>query len=145
MDDYYSRITGKLLGDGCITKQKNRRPRFQFMHRMEDWDWGATCYEKLNNWIPLNSPYYKISKDHRVKKGYSESCFVQSKTSPIIDQLEQTWYRNRKKTLPMLFIEQYLNEESLAWWYQDDGHLSIVDGKVKKIVLSTDSFTVEEN
>jgi hypothetical protein len=45
----------------------------------------------------------------------------------------------------MLFIEQYLNEESLAWWYQDDGHLSIVNGKVKKIVLSTDSFTVEEN
>lgn len=28
---YLSRITGKLLGDGCITKQQGRKPRFQFI------------------------------------------------------------------------------------------------------------------
>jgi hypothetical protein len=33
----------------------------------------------------------------------------------------------------------------LAWWYQDDGHLNQRNGLVKKIILSTDSFSPTEN
>ncbi|WP_158541056.1 hypothetical protein [Sporosarcina sp. BI001-red] len=39
----------------------------------------------------------------------------------------------------------YLNAEALAWWYQDDGHLKVEDGIMRKVVLSTDSFTINEN
>lgn len=28
MNDFYARMIGKLLGDGCLIKQKNRQPRF---------------------------------------------------------------------------------------------------------------------
>lgn len=37
--NFYHFICGKLLGDGCITKQEGRKPRFQFMHRPEDLGW----------------------------------------------------------------------------------------------------------
>jgi hypothetical protein len=37
------------------------------------------------------------------------------------------------------------DEAGLAWWYQDDGHLKIDDNKVRKIILSTDNFSREEN
>lgn len=45
-------ICGKLLGDGCITKQQNRKPRFQFMHTISDYDW---CFLLLQSIEPTYS------------------------------------------------------------------------------------------
>ncbi|KZR59870.1 hypothetical protein [Pseudobacillus badius] len=144
-DKYLSRITGKLLGDGCITKQAGRKPRFQFIHRSEDGAWSWYCYESLKNFLPLNPPKYKQATDFRLKQGFSESYIVQSKTAPIITHLEELWYTNRQKQLPFQFITHYLDEEALAWWYQDDGHLKRKGSIVQKIILSTDSFSNLEN
>lgn len=55
-------LTGKLLGDGCITKQNGRMPRFQFIHTTSDKEWCFHCYEKLMNDLPLTPPYYKKLK-----------------------------------------------------------------------------------
>lgn len=55
------------------------------------------------------------------------------------------WYPNDKKVLPFDFIERFLDKQALALWYQDDGHLKLVNGLVSKIVLSTDSFSAKEN
>lgn len=142
---YYSRICGKLLGDGSITKQVGRKPRFQFTHTTLDFHWCNHCYRELKDFIPLNPPKYRKIIDNRTKKGYTESYFVQSKTSERITELEQIWYKNRVKVLPVDFIRTYLNEEALAWWYQDDGHLKIKDITPRKIILSTDNFTHQEN
>lgn len=138
-------ICGKLLGDGCITKQEGRKPRFQFMHKIEDVEWAQHYYEKLRSDNPVNPPAYRKVLDARLKKGFSESYVVQSKTHEIITALYEIWYPSGKKKLPMDWIQQHLNERSLAWWYQDDGHLKIVKGVASKIILSTDSFTREEN
>jgi len=83
--------------------------------------------------------------DLRIKKGYSESYIVQSRTDEVISNLYKKWYPHEKKVLPFDYIEQHLDERSLAWWYQDDGHLKIVNGIVNKVILSTDSFSIEEN
>ncbi|APC49600.1 hypothetical protein BME96_15990 [Virgibacillus halodenitrificans] len=145
VNTYLSRLTGKLLGDGCITKQQGRKPRFQFIHRKEDLQWSNYCYESLRNFIPLNPPKYKKTIDPRLKMGMSESYIVQSKTSTAITSLERSWYVNRKKRLPFDFITCYLDAEALAWWYQDDGHLKKCQNMPRKIILSTDSFSKEEN
>ncbi|OCA89027.1 hypothetical protein [Pseudobacillus wudalianchiensis] len=142
---YLSRITGKLLGDGCITKQVSRKPRFQFIHRLEDMAWSQYCYEKLKDFLPLNLPAYKRVVDFRLLEGFSESYMVQSKTSEVITELEELWYNNRKKRLPFAFINQHLDEEALAWWYQDDGHLAKQNNIPQKVILSTDSFSKNEN
>lgn len=83
--------------------------------------------------------------DPRIKKGYSESFVVQSKTHSIINELYERWYPEGRKKLPYHFIEKYLDEKALAWWYQDDGSLKIVNNKIQKIILPTDSFSTEEN
>ena len=142
---FHSFICGKLLGDGCITKQERRKPRFQFMHRTEDFGWANHCYEQLKNYIPLNPPTYRKVIDVRLRTGYSESFIVQSRTHEVITQLYRQWYPTGKKKLPFDFIKSYLDERALAWWYQDDGHLKTVNGIITKIILSTDSFSPEEN
>jgi hypothetical protein len=141
----YPLLIGKLLGDGCITKQKGRKPRFQFIHTIGDKDWCFHCYEALRKDIPLASPSYKKVKDNRLLKGYSECFQVQSQTNPLITCLESIWYDNRKKVIPFHFVEQYFNEHTLAWWYQDVGHLSQKNNTPKKVILSTVNFSKIEN
>ncbi|MEC1770232.1 endonuclease [Schinkia azotoformans] len=140
----FSIICGKLLGDGCITKQQNRKPRFQFMHTISDYDWCFHCYKQLSPHIPVNPPKYKKAVDHRVSKGYTESYVVQSKTADIITFLHSIWYKERKKVVPFDFLNKYLNEEALAWWYQDDGHLKVDNDIPRKIILSTENFSNDE-
>src|SRR5690606_18433695 len=142
---FYSKITGKLLGDGCITKQKGRKPRFQFIHRIEDKEWANHCYRQLRCFIPLNSPKYRKVIDSRVNAGFTESYYVQSRTCEIITFLESIWYKNRIKQLPLELLYLYLDAEALAWWYQDDGNLKQENGIPRKIILSTDNFLPEEN
>lgn len=99
----------------------------------------------LKHYIPLNPPLYRKVIDPRLKKGFSESFVVQSKTIPAITTLYDQWYPDGLKKLPIDFIEQYLNEQALAWWYQDDGHLKVVNNVAQKVILSTDGFKKEEN
>ncbi|KLT20027.1 hypothetical protein AA980_04420 [Neobacillus vireti] len=138
-------MTGKLLGDGCITMQKGRKPRFQFAHTTSDKEWCFYCYEELLNGLPLAPPYYKKVQDNRIQKGFTKCFQVQSRTDPLITWLETIWYCNRIKRIPFDFLDQNLTELALAWWYQDDGHLSKKENIPKKVILSTDNFTSIEN
>ncbi|MEK4711629.1 hypothetical protein [Sporosarcina sp. FSL K6-5500] len=115
VDNFYSLMCGKLLGDGGITKQIRRKPRFQFMHRTEDFGWTDYCYKQLKDFIPLSPPTYRQVTDSRLKKGFSESYVVQSQTDDLITNLYTIWYPAGKKVLPFDFIEQSLNEAALAW------------------------------
>ncbi|WP_194841151.1 hypothetical protein [Sporosarcina cascadiensis] len=101
---YYSRICGKLLGDGCITKQANRKPRFQFIHRIEDLGWSAYCYEQLKDFVPLSPPAYKKCIDARLAKGFSECYVVQSRTHERITDLYPIWYPDGKERVLFHFL-----------------------------------------
>lgn len=140
-----SMLTGKLLGDGNISIEKKRNPRFRFSHTTHDKEWCFHCYGQLKSYIPLAAPKYRKIPDNRVKQGYTESYYVQSYVCQEASLLKEIWYPQDKKTLPLTIIEDYLNPLCLAWWYQDDGHLKIQDGKSRKVILSTDSFTKTEN
>lgn len=138
-------IIGKLLGDGSITRQERRKPRFQFIHTSTDYSWSKYCYEQLLDFLPLNPPKYKKSIDPRLSQGYSLSYYVQSRTSGIITYLRSKWYSDSRKVIPFNLISKYFNEQSLAWWYMDDGHLKQKGSTPEKIILSTESFTEFEN
>lgn len=70
---------------------------------------------------------------------------MQSRTSSVITSIYEKWYPNGRKKLPTDFLKQYLNAKALAWWYQDDGHLKIMNNVAQKIILSTNGFNKEEN
>lgn len=143
--DTISMLYGKLLGDGNISIQKGKKPRFRFSHCTADKEWCFFCYEVLKEQLPLSQPVYRKITDPRILKGYTEQYYVQSKTHPSISILQELWYPNGKKVLPFSLLSSYLTPLCLAWWYQDDGHLKVVNGNIQKIILSTDSFTREEN
>lgn len=145
MKTFFARIIGKLLGDGTITKERGKSPRFHFTHHVPDYEWTIECYDKLKTYISFSKPAYRRSEDPRLRKGYSENYFVRSHVHPIITELYDIWYPNGQKIVPLEWMTPYFTDETLAWWYQDDGHLKIENGKISKIVLSTDSFTPEEN
>lgn len=145
MTSIHSMLCGKLLGDGSITQQVGRKPRFAFNHASKDKEWCFYCYHSLNQNIPLSPPAYKRSTDPRVKKGFSESYYVQSKANPLITNLRPIWYPENKKVLPFDYISRHLDALALAWWYQDDGHLKKENEIPRKIILSTESFTHAEN
>lgn len=138
-------LCGKLLGDACLTKQVGRKPRFQFTHCKNDFGWSKYCYEELSKFLPLTPSKYRKIIDARILSGYTESYIVQSRTSEVFCQLYELWYPYGKKELPFAYIENHFNDKTLAWWYQDDGHLKIQNGIPRKIILSTDSFSVVEN
>lgn len=138
-------LCGKLLGDGCLTKQVNRKPRFQFTHSKKDLGWSNHCFEELSPFLPLNSPKYRKIMDLRMTFGYTESYIVQSRTSAEFCRLYELWYPSGKKELPFAYIERYFSDRTLSWWYQDDGHLKSQNGIPRKIILSTDSFSLLEN
>ena len=140
-----SLINAKLLGDGNLTIEGSKQPRFRFQHSYADRGWCYFCYESLHSFIPVNPPRYKKNIDPRINAGFSETLYVQSRISPVLTLLKQSWYAGKKKIIPLELIVQTLSPESLAWWYQDDGHLVWEDGSPRKIILSTDNFSREEN
>lgn len=142
---FKAQILGKLLGDGCITKQAGRKPRFKFQHKEADFGWIYHCYNNLKGEIRLSPPNYKKVLDDRLTKGYNTSYYVQSKTSYIITHLREQWYPEGIKVIPFFMLDKYFTTESLAWWYMDDGHLKIKNNIPKKVILSTESFTNMEN
>lgn len=143
--EFKAMVIGKMLGDGCITVQKRRKPRFQFIHASTDYGWAFYCYTELRGVLPLNPPKYKAIKDSRLNRGYSYSYNIQSRTSDIITYLRSQWYPNGKKIIPFDLLDDSFSLLSLAWWYMDDGHLKQSQNKPQKIILSTDSFTEKEN
>ncbi|WP_240702604.1 endonuclease [Priestia megaterium] len=138
-------IVGKLLGDGNISIEKGRQPRFRFSHCLKDKEWVFWCYEQLKDYVELSSPKYRKVLDQRLKDGYSESYYTQSKVGEISTLLKEVWYPKGKKVLPLEFVKAHFSPLTLAWWYQDDGSLTISDSTIKKIILATNSFSNQEN
>lgn len=141
--DDRAKVTGKLLGDGGIMKQRGRKPRFQFTHSTRDQEWSFYCYKELSDVLPLNEPKFNRIIDPRLTKGFSERVICQSKTSSLISFLHNQWYKTQK-IIPFNLLQGSLTPRALAWWYQDDGYLKIVNQVPQKIVLSTECFTLYE-
>lgn len=138
-------IVGKLLGDGNISIEKGRQPRFRFSHCLKDKEWVFWCYEQLKDHVELSFPKYRKVIDQRLKAGYSESYYTQSKVGEISTLLREVWYPKGKKVLPLEFVNAHFSPLTLAWWYQDDGSLTISNSTIRKIILSTNSFSNQEN
>lgn len=140
-----SYLFGKLLGDANLSIETGKQPRFRFQHTYTDRLWCFHCFNILFPFLPFNPPKAKIVVDSRLSIGFSKSVYVQSKTHPLFTALKEAWYKDRKKIVPFDLLELIFSPATLSWWYQDDGYLKIKDNKLKKVILSTDNFSVEEN
>lgn len=138
MQYLFSRLAGKLLGKAIIKTTKNQEPYLYFRHMAHDYTWAMYCYTMLKEHLDIRPP-------ENDNFGKYNTYIVTSKPCSIINMLFKTWYPNSTKEIPFEFLQKYFTAESLAWWYQDNGHLKKRDNKLEKIILSTNSFEVEEN
>jgi len=97
------------------------------------------------NYIQISPPTFERIIDSRATKGYRERYTVQSSPCQIITDLYEIWHPYENRHIPFEFLQKHFTSESLAWWYQDAGHLKKHENTLKKIVLSTSSFSIEEN
>jgi LAGLIDADG DNA endonuclease family len=139
-----SMIIGKLLGDGNLTIEKNKRPRLRFSHKLQDRQWCQYSKDMLATSISFPPIKYRKIYDTRIAKGFTESYYAQSHTHLALDMLKQLWYSSNNKTIPFGLLEKFFTSISLAWWFMDDGHLKMENDQPSKIILSTESFTLIE-
>jgi len=111
-EEFKAQITGKLLGDGSLTQQRDRKPRFQFTHMAKDYEWSLFCYLKLRTHLRLNPPRFRKTWDSRLKKGYFTAYYTQSKTSDLTTSLRNAWYNKS----PLFYLKSILQ---LRRWHGD--------------------------
>ncbi|HLR09755.1 MAG TPA: hypothetical protein VK120_00015 [Sporosarcina sp.] len=134
MKKFRSKIIGKLLGNGEMIKHPNVII-FSFRHQQSDYDWSNYCFNELKHVFQLAPP--SLNKKTIITKSKA--------SSPNIDFLYDIWYENGRKIIPLTFLESNITEETLAWWYQDCGHLKTKkNGNLEKVILSTAYWTNEE-
>ncbi|MCM3731581.1 endonuclease [Fictibacillus nanhaiensis] len=137
-------LIGKLLGDGNLTIEKNKRPRLRFSHKVQDKEWCQHSRDQLAPFLSFPSIKYRKVNDIRVTNGFTEIYYAQSHTHKALDLLKQLWYPSGVKTIPFHLLQTNFTRQSLAWWFMDDGHLKIENDQPTKIILSTESFNTSE-
>lgn len=133
-------IYGTLLGDGAITypNPHSRFPRLAWTHGQPQQDWLEYKASRLS----LLQPKLWVSAN----QGYGESS-VCCRTACHPD-LRAVFKCIRPDNGPKIVSRQWLSqisEEGMAWWYMDDGSLSLSPQGSPQIQFHTEGFSVEEN
>ncbi|OOE14394.1 hypothetical protein [Fictibacillus arsenicus] len=77
-----SMVIGKLLGDGNLTIEKNKRPRLRFSHKWQDKQWCEHSRNQLTTVLSFPPIKYRKVNGARVKDGFTEIYYAQSLTQP---------------------------------------------------------------
>jgi len=127
-------ITGTLLGDGYIHKDKYGGCRLEIKHSESQKEYVFWLHQKLSTICP-GLP--KKRTDNNQWKFNTES------NSDLIN-FRRLFYPNGLKVVPKNISEFLTNPLSLAIWYMDDGSLDFRPKSHYAFSLKTNAFTLEE-
>lgn len=124
-------LVGSLLGDATLQRARNRQPgtyapnvALKFEQKNEEY--LRFLYKSFYNLIGTPIHVRRNIRDGvYVRAGEIKSYSVKTYKHPCFQFYAQQFYEidalgNRRKCVPKL-IHRWLNEESLAIWYMDDG------------------------
>ncbi len=131
-------LIGTLCGD-CGRKQL--RLYCGQSVKQKDWfDFKKKRFEKI-----FNQSFKEYKYDY---PKYNTSVYqFTTNTNDLTKYLINLFYPNDKKIIPKKALEQ-LTLEGIAWWYMDDGSMSIkkIDGKPRGAEITLNTYlTAEEN
>lgn len=126
-------LLGTMLGDGCMTTAGAKNPRYRSQH-----GWVQHAYN-FHKYLAL-SAFVRTPPKRAKNGGYGEfrSCWA-TVTSPALWPIACTCLHEGKKRVTRGWLD-WLTWEGIAWWYQDDGHLS----PGNNVMFHTEGFTREE-
>ncbi|PID23305.1 hypothetical protein [Sporosarcina sp. P7] len=140
-----SLLCALLLGSGRIISSSTSHKYFRFIFNTKHTEWAHCCYQQLQSYLPSFVIKKEQTTDTRSKIGFTERMMISSAPCATADALYSAWYQNGSKGIPLEFVEQHMFVQTLAWWYQDCGHLKVKeDGTLEKLILSTEQWSDEE-
>lgn len=133
-------LVGLLLGDLCAQKRSvngNTNLHFEqgFLHK----DYIFHLYCLFKDYCSSDPKITDRQPDKRTGKVYTRIQFV-TYSLPCFNEIYLLFYPYGKKLVPSN-IGEYLTPIGLAYWICDDGYF---DKKGQRILLSTDSYSLEE-
>lgn len=133
-------LIGLLLGDLCAQKPSIKANTFfRFEQGSIHKDYLIHLFNLFYNYCNSEPKTSERLPDKRTGKIYSRIQF-NTYALPCFNQLYNLFYPEGKKKVP-LNIGELLNPLGLAYWICDDGYY---DKKGKRVLLSTDSYTLAE-
>lgn len=130
-------IIGMWLGDGYITKHGRGNSFLGCQHSKNQKEYLE--YKKQR----LEELGFKISKTYDVSNNYGDAYRFEMRNPELLNQLRSVLYPKNNKTVKRKWLN-YLNAESLAIWFMDDGSLT-KRGKSAYASLHTNSFNKKEH
>ena len=122
-----SLVIGSLLGDEYLVKTTNGYA-FRVNHGLAQKEYVDWKYTILSNFV-------------RTAPKVSRRCYYfRTITHPTFQIFRNSFYKGKRKILPVQMLEKYLNSFVLAVWIMDDG---AKDGN--QLRINSQSFDREEN
>lgn len=135
-------IVGTLLGDSTLQRSKAFKPLYniKFEQKADNKSYLDSIHYDFEDWC--GSPPKWYVKESRIIKSYWFKTYGHRAFDFYADQFYRIDEKTEKRTkvVPKL-IHRWLNEESLAYWFMDDGNKD----KNTAYVLNTQGFTLREN
>lgn len=133
-------VLGTMLGDACIRYVHNKctAPNLNFSHCTQQKEYFLCKKDVLINLMSSYNVYKK--KDCFNPGEYKETYQYTGKNLDCLIPLRNAFYPNGIKIIPMDYIKQYFTEESIYYWFMDDGCFDKTHNTYK---ISTDCFDKE--
>lgn len=129
-------LIGTLLGDSSLKYGSAKYPCLSFNHASSQRKYffhKTKVFSYLSNKVVYN-PVKQTSAFGEIEVYSYTSKYLKS-----LEELEKIFYVNRKKIIPLEYLEKHFTERSLAYLFMDDGN---INGKT--VNLNLQSFTEEE-
>lgn len=133
-------VIGTLLGDSCIKYvHKNcTAPNLQFSHCKQQKEYFLYKKDKLINLMSSFGCYYK--KDFFNSNQYKEVYQYTGRNLNCLISIRNIFYPKGIKIIPIDYLKKHLTEESLYYWFMDDGCLDIKHNSYK---IATECFDLK--
>ena len=130
-------IIGTLLGDSCIRYVHNRckYPMLNFSHSEKQLEYFLLKKNILINIMASYNSYNK--KDYWHKGEYTVTYQYTGKNMACLIPIRDAFYKNNKKVIPVDFIRDKFTDESIYYWFMDDG---CYDKSSNSYKISTNCF-----
>ena len=121
----YRTLIGTLLGDASIGYTGKSTARYSVSHTHKQYTYAKRVHENMGVWTSDFGTHIETDDQGKVHA----SCGFCTKTHPIFQKFREMFYRDDLRDIlppdrlkaPPLDIFRNLHDESLAYWYFDDG------------------------
>lgn len=141
-------ILGLIIGDGHIFQRSSNTAALIIVHTQKQADYCIHKMDRIKQLLKVEYNIYDMTGYDKRSGNYYPTKRGVTRDLRYFKKIKDLLYPNNKKTITKKILS-YLTPEGLAYWYMDDGCLSIYKsnhGGIRRYsFLSTQCFSYEEH